>query len=221
MGQPQPISTQTAGCETDALTGLHRLGQQSDALDRTLEAARRASRSLALALVDLDDFARVNDQLGHDGGDRVLRELAAHLAQAAADGTAYRFGGDAFLLVWDGVEKEQAFLRVEEARQAFVAAESAEAPRVSVTVSAGVAGYPDDGATAQELVRKALDALYRAKVTGRDKVCLAREERMVTKTTHYTQGQLEGLSRLGRKMGISEATLLREALDDLLRKHNA
>ena len=64
-------------------------------------------------------------------------------------------------------------------------------------------------------------AVYGGKVGGGAKVCLAREEEMVTKTSHYTQGQLHGLSRLAKREGIGEAVLLREALDDLLRKYNA
>jgi len=69
--------------------------------------------------------------------------------------------------------------------------------------------------------RKASEALYRAKTGGRNRVCLAREERMVTKTSYYTQGQLAGLSRLAKREGLNEAVMLREALDDLLRKYNA
>ena len=64
------------------------------------------------------------------------------------------------------------------------------------------------------------DALHRAKTTGRNKVSLAREERMITKTSHYTQGQLERLSELATREGVGEAVLLREALDDLLRKYS-
>ena len=88
-------------------------------------------------------------------------------------------------------------------------------------VSAGVAAFPDDGATVDTVCVKATEALYRAKVTGRDKTCLAREDRMVTKTSHYTQGQLMGLRRLAEREGIGEALLLREALNDLLRKSNS
>ncbi len=71
------------------------------------------------------------------------------------------------------------------------------------------------------MVQRASGALYRAKVSGRSKVCLAREEKMVTKTSHYTQGQLLGLRRLAEREGIKDAELLREALNDLLRKYNA
>ena len=84
-----------------------------------------------------------------------------------------------------------------------------------------MASFPDDGDDPAILIRKCSEALYRAKVRGRNQVALAREEKMVTKTTHYTQGQLEGLSRLAKREELNEATLLREALDDLLRKYNS
>jgi hypothetical protein len=80
---------------------------------------------------------------------------------------------------------------------------------------------PDDGDAPQGLQRKLLAAIYRAKVAGGGKACLAREEKMVTKTSHYDQGQLEGLARLAKRQGQGEAVLLREALDDLLMKYNA
>lgn len=136
-----------------------------------------------------------------------------------------RYGGDAFAVLFAGVEKEEAFLLAERARQAFmerrIVCVADKEVEFHLTLSAGVATIPDDGSACVDVVRKANEALYRAKVGGRNRVCLAREERMVTKTSHYTQGQLAGLSRLAKRMGVGEAVLLREALDDLLRKYNA
>jgi hypothetical protein len=71
-----------------------------------------------------------------------------------------------------------------------------------------------------EVVRKSEGALYRAKAGGRNRVCLSREEKMVTKTSHYTYEQLQRLSELAKKEGLGEAVLLREALDDLLKKYD-
>jgi predicted signal transduction protein with EAL and GGDEF domain len=85
--------------------------------------------------------------------------------------------------------------------------------KIALTFSAAVATCPEDGTRPQDILRKASDALYRAKSTGRNKVCLAKEERMVTKTSHYTQAQL------AKREGVGEAVLLREALDSLLRSY--
>ena len=76
-----------------------------------------------------------------------------------------------------------------------------------------------DGRTENELFRKADHALYRAKSSGREQIRLAFEERMVPKTSHYTQTQLERLSRLADERKVSEADLLREAMDDFLTKY--
>ena len=87
--------------------------------------------------------------------------------------------------------------------------------------SCGGVAYQEDEKWVAVVLGKCLEALDRAKGSGRNKVCIAREEKMVTKTVHYTQGQLEGLTRLANREGINEASLLREGLDDLLRKHNS
>ena len=83
-----------------------------------------------------------------------------------------------------------------------------------------MASYPGDGTGDLDILRKAADAVHRAKAGGRNRVCLAREEKMVTKTSHYTQGQLQRLAKLAAAEGVGEAVLLREALDDLLAKHD-
>ena len=88
------------------------------------------------------------------------------------------------------------------------------------TFSTGLSAYPDDGSRAQEVIRKADGAMYRAKNTGRNEVCLAIEEKMMTKTSHYTQEQLERLSKTAKAKGVGEAVILREALDDVLKKYD-
>ena len=129
------------------------------------------------------------------------------------------------MILMEGIEKEQAFLKMESSRTAFEGKQAVSVNgkevKLDLGISGGVAAFPDDANHRADLLRRCHEALYRAKVSGRNKVCLAREERMTTKTTHYTQGQLEGLSRLSKREGLNEASLLREALDDLLRKRNA
>ena len=207
---------------TDPLTGL---GRYDDFL-KTFSAGIAGAQSsggcgVSMALIDIDGFGALNVASGRAAGDEVLKALARFLGTAFADsGPVFRYGGDAYAVLLDGMEKEKAFLVVEQVRTAYVEEEKEPALK-DVRVSIGVAAYPDDGTQALDIARKASEALYRAKVGGGNKVCLAREEKMVTKTSHYTQGQLHGLSRLAKRKKIGEAELLREALDDLLRKHNA
>jgi diguanylate cyclase (GGDEF)-like protein len=212
--------------KVDSLTGL----PERSVFDADF-AARIGKKSknpfvVSLAVVDIDLFGAINKAHGHVGGDGVLCDLAAALrAHVSADCGVYRFGGDALAVMMPGVEKEQAFLQMEEFRSNYagnrtIVVEDAPAT-VPVTVSMGLATYSDDGTKAQDVVHKANEALYRAKVGGRNRICLAREEKMVTKTSHYLQGQLLGLRRLAEREQIGEAVLLREALNDLLRKYNA
>jgi diguanylate cyclase (GGDEF)-like protein len=190
-----------------------------------LNAAAKTEEAVSLVIVDVDMFGLVNRKHGDATGDAVLFDLAAFLAEAFSGGEVLRCGGDAFAVVLPGVEKEQAFIRAEQARESYGGTRKVESGgkdiALDLAISEGVAAFPDDGADAVLLFRKANEALYRAKVSGRNKVCLAREEKMMTKTVHYTQGQLHGLSRLAKRGKVGEAALLREALDDLLRKHNA
>ena len=220
--------TEDARKYADSLTGLPGRSRFDVALPDMLHCARDQEVPLTLAVVDVDHQGAINEAQGREGGDAVLRALAVSLEQDfLMAGKLYRFGGDAFAVLLPGTSKEAAFLKLETWREKLEQApleveQSAAAPvQLSVTVSVGLAACPDDAMKAPELTQKANEALYRAKVSGRNQICLAREEKMVTKTSHYQQGQLLGLRRLAERKGIGEAVLLREALNDLLRKHNA
>jgi diguanylate cyclase (GGDEF)-like protein len=220
---------------TSTETGIDILEQVSGEdpmgiLATEIAKAAESDRSVSIALVDLDDFARVNDKHGTDVGDEVLRLTTRQLSELGVEGQllfrhTFRAGGDEFVILMPGVEKENAFLALERERAAFAGEHELAAGgcelSIQVTFSAAVATYPEDGTRPQDVMRKASDALYRAKSTGRNKVCLAKEERMVTKTSHYTQAQLARLSLLAKKEGVGEAVLLREALDEMLRKYGA
>lgn len=194
-------------------------------LDDALARGRTQDIPVAIAVLDIDLFGRINEQMGRPAGDEALREVSRTLEDAFG-GVAVisRYGGDAWSLLWEGTEKERAFLSLEHFREETAArpfAKLQDQTGLTLTISAGLAASPDDGTRPQDLINKAHEALYRAKVAGRNRVCLAREEKMVTKTSYYTQGQLMGLRRLAERMGIKDAELLREALNDLLLKHNA
>ena len=178
---------------------------------------------LALAVMDIDKFKQFNDQYGHITGDNVLKAVAQVIREhAGKDALLGRFGGDEFVIIFPNEEREQAFLKLEQIRQVMSQHELTVPDGGSIQgipISVGVASFPVDGRTENELWRKADHALYRAKVGGRNQIRLAYEERMVPKTTHYTQTQLERLSKLAEERKVNEADLLREAMDDFLTKY--
>lgn len=208
----------------DILTGLPRYDDFLGVAEERLAHAHDAPT--AVVLIDIDWCGKLNKKQDRDIGDAAIAELGRFLGERAdAPITVFRYGGDAFALLMPDLEKEQAFLFAESVRAAFegdhVVGANGRSVKLPITISCGVAASPDDGSDAAGLMRKCSEALYRAKVSGRNKVALAREEKMVTKTVHYRQGQLEGLSRLAKREKLNEATLLREALDELLRKYNS
>ncbi|MCL2095809.1 MAG: GGDEF domain-containing protein [Oscillospiraceae bacterium] len=182
-----------------------------------LKDAEANYEDLTIVSLDLDFFKRVNDTFGHETGDIVLKEVGQILLDIPAEHKTYRQGGEEFAIVFPNTEKEKVFLIMEETRKKI--AESPECLRTSTTASAGIATFAEDGNNDVELLRKANGALYRAKSSGRNKIALAKEEKLVTKTAHYTVEQLKQLEKLSKKKNITEAALMREALDELLRKY--
>jgi diguanylate cyclase len=175
--------------------------------------------ALALALTDLDNFAAINETHGRDVGDAVLmawgRVLRTNIPRG---GSMARLGGDEFAVVLPGTSAENAVILLEELRRhlAGMAVEGVAGP---VSASVGVAANPPHGTTAEELYRAAGEALMRAKRDGRDRVAMYIEEKMVLKSNYYSKANLERLAKLSSASDRTEASLLREALDDLLDKH--
>jgi len=209
----------------DPLTGLLTRKAFCEKLSECLAQARStpAEKPLSLGFFDIDHFLNINEDFGHEGGDEVLMVVAETLRQLVDESAILgRYGGDEFVALFPGKVREQAFLILERLRQALLEKSLTFASGKSlhgIPISAGLASFPIDGRSASELMRKADQALYRAKVDGRAQIRLAYEERMVPKTAHFTQTQLERLSRLADEHGVSEADLLREALDELLTKY--
>lgn len=208
----------------DALTGLLNRRSFNALFDEALEKYRASEAPLSLAFVDIDHFMQINETYGHPAGDAVLAAVAATLRQGAGEGAAVcRYGGDEFAILFPQTERELAFLLLEKMRAAMaeqpIPTGNGEELIRGISISAGIACVPIDGRLKSEIFRKADQALYRAKATGRAKVRLAFEERMVPKTSHYTQTQLERLSKLSAERQAGEAELLREALDDLIAKY--
>ncbi len=210
--------------DTDALTGLLTRRVFDDELKKALEHARAEEAPLALALMDIDKFKLLNDHYGHATGDAIIRFVAETVRRVVkGEVIAGRYGGEEFAILFPGTEREPTLLVAErlraEVEQPHTFPHAGQPVELRFTISCGIAAFPLDARNEGELMRKADQALYRAKATGRNKICLAHEERMVTKTTHYPQTQLERLAQLAQKEGMGEAALLREALDDLLIKY--
>jgi diguanylate cyclase (GGDEF)-like protein len=210
--------------QQDDLTGLLTRRAFMAAFAEQIALAQGNEKPLSLAFMDIDNFMTVNDTYGHSGGDLVLQAIAQKVIEVVGQGAVVgRYGGDEFVILFPGVERERVFLILEKIRSE-VETLSLTGGRDGTTISAlsitgGLASFPVDGRTHSELMRKADQALYRAKVNGRNCIRLAYEERMVTKTTHFTMTQLERLTRLAEARNVGEAELLREALDDLLAKY--
>ncbi len=197
------------------------MGEQFEAdLTELLNSdAEENGEVVAIALVDCDEFLHINQDFGREEGDRVLIAAGRHIMESVPkDAKVYRIGGDEFGIIFRGaLEREEIFLLLNDLKNGY---DVRTPDGVRQTVTIGMATAFVDASRCAELIRKADSALYRAKVSGRDRVTMAREEKMVPKTSHYTQDQLQRLSKLGKREGIGEAILLREALDMLLKKYD-
>lgn len=204
----------------DPLTGLLNRNAFDEEFKIQMQAAAEGNLPVSLAFLDIDNFLQINQTFGHIGGDQVLKSISAILRdQAGEHAITVRYGGDEFALIFPNTEREQAFLTMERIRAQVEAQERFGEVRTRITITSGIAACPIDGSTESEILRKADQALYRAKKTGRNSIRLAYEEKMAPKTSHFTLTQLERLSSLAKEEGVGEAVLLREALDDLLLKY--
>jgi diguanylate cyclase (GGDEF)-like protein len=159
----------------DPLTGLFNRRYMEESLEREIARATRSATSVALLILDLDHFKNVNDTYGHAAGDHVLRELGYVLRfRSRSEDVVARHGGEEFLLMLPGMDKIDAVQRAEELRIAISEIQITDGgiDLPPVTVSIGVATFPDHGHTADELLRAADRALYKAKNAGRDRVML-------------------------------------------------
>ncbi|OLE13879.1 MAG: hypothetical protein AUG93_00685 [Armatimonadetes bacterium 13_1_20CM_4_65_7] len=161
---------------TDGLTELFNHRYLHEALERTLERCRRDEQPLAVIMLEIDSFKRYNDTYGHQRGDDVLRIVADVLRKGSrASDIVARYGGDEFMIVLPNSSKDTSSEIAERLRRAveaypFLLGESIV---TSVTLSVGVAAFPDDGDTVDALVDAVDRAQYTAKRSGGNKVYVA------------------------------------------------
>jgi diguanylate cyclase (GGDEF)-like protein len=153
----------------DALTGLPNRNLLHDRLKQAVFAQRHA-RAIAVVFIDLDHFKFINDSLGHSAGDKLLQQMADRLREAVRDGdTVSRLGGDEFILVLNDQQNEDIVFRamqriISEVGKPVVI----DGQELTVTCSAGISLYPQDGPDVDTLLKNADAAMYRAKEHGRN-----------------------------------------------------
>jgi diguanylate cyclase (GGDEF)-like protein len=158
---------------SDPLTSLYNRRFAQETLTREIHRAHREQDSIGIITFDIDFFKRVNDRYGHDAGDAVLKAVAAELQGSVRGGDiACRMGGEEFAIMMPGATLSVARQRAEELRAAIAAlrVRHAHVDLPAVSMSCGVAAFPDHGVTADALLRAADQALYRAKEAGRNRV---------------------------------------------------
>jgi diguanylate cyclase (GGDEF)-like protein/PAS domain S-box-containing protein len=154
----------------DELTGLANRALLKDRLQQSILTAATYGTNLAVAFVDLDRFKYINDSLGHQVGDQLLKEMAARLKSCVREwDTVARLGGDEFVLLFNGTTGSESVQQAVERMLTVVAQPWATSQgEFQITSSIGVAVYPNDGADAETLLKHADAAMYRAKDMGRN-----------------------------------------------------
>jgi diguanylate cyclase (GGDEF)-like protein len=161
----EAVVRRSSQARTDGLTGLPNQRSFSEHIDAVLRAARSAGSPVGLVLFDLDNFKQINDTRGHPAGDQVLRAVArVALREVRLDEEAFRVGGEEFAIVIGGTIEDG--VCVAERVRAAVAAQPRDLQLP--TLSAGVAAFPSQADTHDELVRTADLALYAAKRGGKN-----------------------------------------------------
>jgi diguanylate cyclase (GGDEF)-like protein/PAS domain S-box-containing protein len=159
----------------DPLTGLPNRRLLLERLDHALVQAKRFSRSLAVMFLDLDNFKKINDSLGHEAGDLLLKEVATRLAAGIRSGdTVARQGGDEFIIVLSEIaDPHDASLVAEKVLSQLAGVPVSLAGQdISISTSIGIAVYPIAGTDSTlELMKKADSAMYDAKHAGRNRYC--------------------------------------------------
>lgn len=155
---------------TDPLTGLYNFRYLSNSLDREMSKSQRYGRNLSAAILDLDDFKKVNDTYGHQAGDELLKAVARVLmGNVRQEDMVTRYGGEEFSVVFPETSKSAALNVAEKLRRGVAGIRLPEYPEVRVTTSIGVASYPEDSEEQTELLMKADQALYQAKASGKNR----------------------------------------------------
>ncbi|HNR79829.1 MAG TPA: GGDEF domain-containing protein [Mesotoga infera] len=177
----------------------------------------------AIADIDIDKFAEINSEFGRDCGDRVFEILDRTLRENLPDKLSYVRFGDEFFIYSSEYTLETLFMEMQDLKQTIANLSfECRGKIVRFTVSGSVGEFPRNASTVEKLLNLLSEGMRKAKIGGRGQVIFApleRESKMVLKSNYYLKSQLDGLTKLTALLGRTESSLLREALDDLLRKY--
>jgi two-component system, cell cycle response regulator len=161
--------------ETDALTGLFNQKAMKEYLSAELLRAGRMKIPVSLGFIDIDLFRNVNKRFGHPSGDKVLAAVAEAIKNMTnKEDIVGRWGGEEFLIIFPGLDEKRSEDRLNKIKEK-VSQLKFEEKELSVSISAGISIFPNDSLVSDELIKKADDALFRAKQTGRDRVVIYSE----------------------------------------------
>ena len=170
----------------DSLTGLHNRRYLEESVERELHRMARRNQPAGFAMMDLDHFKAFNDSFGHEGGDALLRAFGQFLREhLRKEDIACRFGGEEFCVLFSECSLDDTVRAVEQLRSQVkrLTVEHGGQQLAPVTMSAGVAAYPNHGTTVTDLIGAADSALYQAKANGRDCVVTATTPPAATSAT--------------------------------------
>ena len=196
---------------TDGLTGLFNHAYFIQALKREVLRARRHDLKLSLVMFDLDDFKRVNDTRGHLEGDRILMKTAAVIQESLREiDTAARYGGEEFAILLPETSRAGAHVVADRIRRR-IEDRFRRRGATHETISGGVATYPEDATSPEDLLRRADEGLYRSKADGKNRITMVGGERrrhLRVPVSHPVLLRARSTRRTARAKNVSEGGLL-------------
>ncbi len=177
----------------------------------------------SIAVADIDNLTDINTTQGEAIGDLTIAKVVSILRQNTSEEDIISRSGDEFTILLVDKGAERSFMYMEEIRK-YLSSNNFQlgdenAKNIHVTVSCGIASFPRDAKNTVELLRMADSSMYRAKKLGKNRVCLSEPDSLVLKSCHFTKTQVERLAVLSKELERTEAFLIREAIDDLLKKY--
>ena len=164
----------------DGLTGLYNYKFFHELLNAEIARADRYKYSFSLIMIDIDDFKKVNDNYGHQSGDTILKEIASIFkSYVRKTDPTVRYGGEEFAIILSQTAKQHGRVFADRIVKGVAASKlKGFSHNETITVSVGLAGYPDDANTEESLIRKTDEALYQAKKMGKNTLCVYGDEKI-------------------------------------------